>query len=68
MGMLAWGFIAIACATVDAVAKAILVMSSHVSISVSLILGGRHLSFDSQSCCSCLWWLMKSDHRKGPFD
>ena len=30
-GMLAWGFIAIACATADAVAEATLVMSSHVS-------------------------------------
>ena len=30
-GLLAWGFIVIACDTVDAVAKATLVMSSHVS-------------------------------------
>ena len=31
-GILAWGFTTIACATVDAVAEATLVMSSHVSV------------------------------------
>ena len=40
MGMLAWGFVAIACATADAVAEATLVMSCMCLLLGS---GGRHL-------------------------
>ena len=60
--MLDWGFVAIACATVDAVAEATLVMSSCVSATQVW-----RKAFDSLSCCSCLCWPSKSDCRNGPF-
>ena len=47
-GILAWGFIAIACATVDAVAEATLVISSCVSATQVW-----RKAFNSLSCCSC---------------
>ena len=62
MGMLAWGFVAIACATADAVGEATLVMSSHVSATRVW-----RKAFDSLSCCSCSRWPLKSDHRNGLF-
>ena len=61
-GMLAWGFVAMACATADAVAKAMLVISSRVSVTQLW-----RKAFDSLSCCSCSCWPSKSDHRNGPF-
>ena len=61
-GILAWGFIAIACATVDAVAEATLVMSLYVSVTWVW-----RKAFDSLSCCSCLCWPLKSDCRSGLF-
>ena len=48
MGMLAWGFVVIACATAAAVAEATLVMSLCVSATQV-----QRKAFDSLSCCSC---------------
>ena len=62
MGMLAWGFVVIACATADAVAEATLVMSLHVSATWVW-----RKAFNSLSCCSCLYWPSKSDCRNGLF-
>ena len=61
-GMLAWEFIAIACATADAVVEATLVMSSHVSATRIW-----RKAFNSLSCCSCSCWPSKSDCRNGLF-
>ena len=62
MGILAWGFVVIACTTADAVAEATLVISSHMSATQVL-----RKAFDSLSCCSCSCWPLKSDRRNGPF-
>ena len=62
MGMLAWGFVVIACATVDAIAEATLVMSLCVSVTQVW-----RKAFDSLSCCSYSCWPSKSDHRNGLF-
>ena len=62
MGILAWGFIVIACATADAVAEATLVISLCVSVTQVW-----RKAFDSLSFCSCSCWPSKSDCRNGLF-